>query len=216
MTLEQRLVGIGININSNMAVHPYTDIERTLYLAILQIPNNLRMLGLILSWVQMHGTRVHVERLNSICGRKKPEWMGLVAKFAMHNKQHRWKKLVSSPEEWVSNGDLQSNLARVKLRGEEIWSKGSRYIVPMGSEAIGAKYVLDPEQLAKINHHYRNKLIYGPNLRADIITAFSAGAKNPYQAHKICHCSYEPAYRVANDLALAGCSPFAPVAAIAP
>ena len=55
------------------------------------------------------------------------------------------------------------------------------------------------ELLAQRNPQYRNRLIIGPNWRADIITEIERGAKNPNQISKKLNCSYESAHRVWND-----------------
>ncbi|MCB9228835.1 MAG: hypothetical protein H6618_04415 [Deltaproteobacteria bacterium] len=204
INLYQRLASIGINVNSENTLYVFSDIELTLILAIKNISDDKRLLGLILSWVKIHGDKINIERLSKISGNKAPPWLGLIALFGICCKQYRWKKIVSRPDTLLTNGNPDTNKARAKLKGEEEWSKGSGYLIPKGSESITDKYVLAPEQLAKINKHYKNKLIYGPNWRADIATAIESGAKNPYQVAKICHCSYEPAHRVYKDFITAG------------
>jgi hypothetical protein len=88
--------------------------------------------------------------------------------------------------------------------GDEAWSKYSGFLIPKNSEPIHEKYILSPRQLASCNQHYKNKLLYGANWRADIITAIEKGARNPRQASKISSSSYEPAHRIFNDLKAAG------------
>lgn len=199
-----QLASIGINVNYDGDVVPFTDIEETLVLALKSIPSDRRLLGLILSWVKLHGDKINVERLVKLSGKNPPQWLGLIAVFAVHCKYHRWKKLIVKPASLQSNGNLASAKSRVKLKGEEEWSKDSGYLIPRGSESIADKFVLSPEQIAKINIHYKNKLLYGPNWRADIATAIEMGAQNPFQAAKICGCSYEPAHRVFKDFVAAG------------
>jgi hypothetical protein len=55
---------------------------------------------------------------------------------------------------------------------------------------------MTPEELVKVNQQYRNRYLYGPNWRADIITAIESGLTSPTQIMRRVGCSYEPAHRV--------------------
>lgn len=202
--LHQQLASIGVNVNFSGDLLAFTDIEETIVSVLNNIPNHKRLLGLILSWTKLHGDKVNIERLAKLVDKKMPDWIGLLAVFSLHCKHHRWKKLIQRPDSLLSNGSLASAKSRAKLKGEEAWSKGTGYLIPKGSESIADKFILAPEQIAKINRHYKNKLLYGPNWRADIATAIEKGAQNPHQAAKICGCSYEPAHRVFKDFCAAG------------
>ena len=202
--LYNQLAAIGLNVSHEGEIPPFTDIETTLISALKHIPDDRRILGLLLSWIKCHGGKVNIERLSKLIGKDPPEWLGLLAAFAVFQKQHRWKKLLFRPKNLLANGSIESNKGRAKFKGEEEWAKGSGYLIPKGSESISEKYVLSPAQLAKVNRHYKNKLLYGANWRADIATAIEMGAENPYQAAKMCHCSYEPAHRVYKDFSAAG------------
>ena len=76
-------------------------------------------------------------------------------------------------------------------------------LIAEGSLRIREDDVLPPAVLAKKNKQYRNRLLYGPSWRADIITAIENGAKNPTEISKSIGCSYEPAYRVFTEYSLA-------------
>lgn len=203
--LSGRLQSIGLAVNTKYNYYKYTDIELTIYLALKQIQTDKRLLGLLLSWVSLHGEKINIERLAKISNSKPLPWLTLIARFGLHCKQSRWKTLIDDkPKKTLANGDLKGAKSRIKLKGEEPWAEGSGFLIPKGSESISDKYVLSTKQLAEINLHFKNKLIYGANWRADIITAINAGAQNAFQASKLCMCSYEPAHRVYNDLSNAG------------
>ena len=51
---------------------------------------------------------------------------------------------------------------------------------------------------------YKNRLIYGAQWRADIITAIERGAKTPIEISRMCGASYEPCHRVLSELKDAG------------
>jgi hypothetical protein len=60
-----------------------------------------------------------------------------------------------------------------------------------------------PEELLKINLQFRNRLIYGANWRADIITAIQMGIDNPNKIKELIGCSYEPANRIFKEYSMA-------------
>ena len=63
--------------------------------------------------------------------------------------------------------------------------------------------MLTTERLIQKNLQYRNRLLFGASWRADIITAIQMGMKTPYEISKKIGCSYEPAYRIFKEYALA-------------
>ena len=204
MEIYLRLYSIGINVSTKKKRYEFTDIEKTLTLACEYLTEDKRILSLLLSWIETHGARVNVERLRKISADEKAAWISLLAHFAIDCGFNRWKVLISRPKKEMANGQIELAKSRIALKGEEKWSKGTGFLIPKGSEPISEKYILGPSQLATVNQHYKNKLIYGYNWRADIITAIQAGAENAFQAAKISQASYEPAYRVCSDLKLAG------------
>ena len=56
---------------------------------------------------------------------------------------------------------------------------------PKGAIRTDPKWTLSREALAAINRQYRNRLIYGPQWRADIVTAVKRGATTPAEASRL-------------------------------
>ena len=75
-------------------------------------------------------------------------------------------------------------------------------IIPDGSIRIRDRDVLLPQQLAKQNSQYRNRLKFGANVRADVVTAIEARVGNPYKISKQFYCSYESARRIVREFEL--------------
>jgi hypothetical protein len=204
LDIETRMASIGINIPSKEK-NSYTDIEKTLCLACQNIEKKSRFLSLLLSWIFVHGERVNAERLKKISKTLPSPWISLLARYATSHGLSRWKILIEKPlSSPIANDDIQIIQSKINLKGEEIWAKNSGFLIPIDSEPISNKYILAPEQLAKINVHYKNKIIYGSNWRADMITAFQSGAENPFQCQKRSFSSYEPAYRIFMDFQTIG------------
>ena len=66
-------------------------------------------------------------------------------------------------------------------------------------ENIDTKKISSLEHLTKNNIFYKNRLLFGSNWRADIISCIQKGEENPSQIKKRLHCSYETAHRVFSD-----------------
>ncbi len=202
--LYANLGSIGISVSSTSIRNIYADIERTLIAAACAVPNDPRLLSLCLSWISVYGEKVNLDRVKKLAQETPAPWLILFAKFGLFCRQSRWKVLLGDPGGVFANGDIETAKLRISLRGEEAWAKDSGFLIPVGSEPIDKKWILAPERLAKVNRHFRNKLIYGANWRADIATALEQGAKNAFQAAKMSQSSYEPAHRVCADFKAAG------------
>ncbi len=203
LDIYTRLASIGINISTNNALYPFTDIEKTILLSANEIPREKRFLGLLLSWIKNHGEHINIERLKKL-NRGETPWLSLLAFYAVSCGQKRWNILALKASKKYAIGDFDLAEARINIKGQEEWAENTGFLISKGSISINDKFVINPFQLAKVNLHYRNKLIYGANWRADIITAIQAGASNAFQASKISSASYEPAHRTFQDLKIAG------------
>jgi len=73
-----------------------------------------------------------------------------------------------------------------------------------GGIQTDVKYTLSRSQIAKIHKQYRNRLIYGAQYRADIITATQIGATTIKDVVRLIGVSREPAGRVLAELRDAG------------
>lgn len=67
---------------------------------------------------------------------------------------------------------------------------------------VDEKKIANKEFWAKKNLFIHNRILFGCNWRADIISAIEIGAKNPTEVKNRVMCSYETAHRVFNDYRL--------------
>jgi hypothetical protein len=215
LTLDEQLSAIGMMISSRSLTSKEiecVDIEEALASAFVSLNHSedLRLLSLLLSWVSIHGSSVVIEKLMKILLRKQTagevvQFAALIARFAERAGFKRWKTLIAfTPQNLVIVGPSKLAQSLVDLRGEEKWSENCGFFVPKGSAPVDSKWVLARESLAGINRQYRNRLIYGGQWRADIITAIELGAKTPTEASRISGASYEPCHRVMSELKDAG------------
>ncbi len=219
--LPEKLAAIGILAASSPLTKKdidLTDIEDTLVEAAIEITkrdgSGFWLLSPVLSWIKEHGTSVIIEKLIKIAkaraksAREDVSALSLFGSFADSCGHKRWHKLqVFAPARkkqprTLGHDDLAISL--VHIRGEEPWAKGSGFLVPKGSTEINSKWILSRESLAKLNRQYRNRLIYGAQWRADIVTAIENGAKTPTEASRMSGASYEPCHRVMRELETAG------------
>jgi len=209
--LNQKLAAMGITVASKkfpIKRALEVDIERTLLDVALAIESleDRRLLGLILSWIKVHGEMVNMKRLQKFMKEENAKWIRLFAFYGLHLGQSRWKILAQPIKAGPPLANEAINMAkkRAAFKGEEDWSKNTGFLIAKGSESIHEKYVLSPTQVAKINLMYRSRLIFGSSWRADIITSMALGATTPAEAARRSGSSYEPAYRVFKELEMAG------------
>lgn len=206
--LDYRLEQIGFQIRSKGSRHEYVnkwiDIEATLLDACYEIRNDARLLALLMSWLQVHGRYVIIEKLMKLTKRREKikgenPWVAAIAAFAVDRGFHKWKRLVEKQAKPVYLHDRDLVQSLIRLNGEEEYLSRQNFVIPKGSLRIRESDVLSPEQLVRINRQYRNRYLYGASWRADIITAIEEGLKNPFQIAKTIGCSYEPAHRVFSE-----------------
>jgi len=207
--LNQDLSSIGYNLAVNEKLDPFTDIERTLILAIMDFPDDGRLVSLTFSWLLVHGRYVIVEKLAKLAYSVPPEnypsirWVHALAAFASMNGLHKWKKLMKRQKEPVYLYPKEITETSIKLKGEEKWLADQGFLVPCGSIRIREGDAVTSDQLLRINNFYRNRLLYGACWRADIITDIQSGYNSPTKIMKILNCSYEPAHRVFKEYNMA-------------
>ena len=211
-TLNDRLAAIGFRIATSVtprrAQKAPVDIEETLLEAIQASEGDGRLASLICSWLVVHGAYVNVERLAKLTKfypEKPPPAIRLLsvyAAFAFEHCGHKWKKLIRKSKEPITLYPAEITESAVQLKGAVDYLKKFGFIVPNGSLRIREDDVLKPEELIQRNRLYRNRYLYGPSWRADIITALEAGAKSPAEIVKQVGCSYEPAHRIFREYQL--------------
>jgi hypothetical protein len=210
-TLDDRLRAIGFRIASGSEQSPPADvdIERTLLEAVKEVPRDGRLASLLLSWVKVHGEFVVVEKLKKLAGRlEKAErglttWLAALAAFAVEEGDARWKVLMRRAGEAVYLFPKDVTDSAVRMKGSVDWLAKINFIVPKESLRIREQDVLAPQELIRISRQYRNRYLYGPSWRADIASAMERGLRTPAAIARDVGCSYEPAYRVYHQLALA-------------
>ena len=165
------------------------DIERTLVKACYHIDSEGRLLGLIITWLKIHGSHLIADKFFKEYEDAKvylgeTPWFSGICSYMYSQKDHRFKKGVIKLKKTHSFGNRdQSSL--IKLKGAVDFLEDVGILVAESTLRIRESDVLEVDELVKTNMQYRNRYIFGANWRAEIITAIQNGAKNPNQVSKM-------------------------------
>lgn len=203
LSLDEKLASIGIQLSGIRLLKNACDIEITIHEACHEASNDSRLFSLICSWVSVHGDYVIIEKLMKLQKKKPSVWLVAVAIAASNLGFHQWKKLIRKQKTTQALVDIELAKSLIQLKGEEVSFSQYGFLVPNGSIRIRSRDVLTIENLIRKNLQFKNRFLYGASWRADIITAIQKGVKTPYQIAKEIGCSYEPAYRIFKEYALA-------------
>ncbi|OFZ26738.1 MAG: hypothetical protein A2381_17260 [Bdellovibrionales bacterium RIFOXYB1_FULL_37_110] len=213
-SLNKSLYAIGIRITGDFTKKTleekseWVDIEQTLIEACYEMPSDNRLFSLVLSWVKVHGNYLISEKLiklYKITSKTKGEspWFNALVAFAAVECSHKFTKWVKPEKEIVYLGDKESVEGLIAIKGAIPYFEKINIMMARSSLRIRERDAFTQKELININLQYKNRYIFGPSWRADIITAIENGINNPYQIAKKIGCSYEPANRIFREYALA-------------
>jgi len=165
------------------------DIEKTLIESLYHIDTDGRLLGLLLSWLGVHGPHVIADKFfNEYSNAKEylgeSPWFSGICSYMFKLKDHRFKKGIKklkSPHSFA----LRDQSTLIKIKGAVDFLLDVNIQVPNSAIRIREQDVFTVEQLVKANHQYRNRCIFGANWRAEIVTTIQKGASNPNQVAKL-------------------------------
>lgn len=181
--LYSELSTIGFRVNSNIEIQESVDIEKTLLKALYTIDTEGRMLGLILSWFEIHGEHLvadkffkEYEKATEYLG--DTPWFTGICSFMLSKKDYRFKKGVKKFKR-VHNFRNKDQSKLIALKGSVDYFQDVNILVPKSAVRIRKADVLSIDELIQENKQYKNRFIYGANWRAEIITAIQSGISNP-------------------------------------
>jgi hypothetical protein len=206
--LEERLVYIGVSfsIEGNIPKKTWVDIERTLVDVCYEVESDSRLLGLLFSWILVHGKYLNADKLIKLYRltskfRGDSPWFYALCAFGVEKGILKLKKGIKKQREAIFFRNEKSKTL-FEMKGSIPYLEKIGILIPEGSIRIREKDVLPAEILLKNNKQFKNRLLYGANWRADIITAIEWGIENPNRISKMLGCSYEPANRIFREYML--------------
>ena len=185
------------------------DIEETLIEVIKESRKDSRLLGILINWIGKHGDQIILDKflkklaLQDDITIDDPILQFMIAS-ALINGHRKWKKVFKiKPNNPLYPIDKDLLISSIKMKGKNEDYAKIGVIIPIGFLKSKESNAFSQEELSKINVQYRNRLIYGSNIRADVITAIECGLENPFIISKEIGCSYEPAYRIMKEYKIA-------------
>ena len=181
-------IGLRVSHNERLSKGEVPDIEHTLIEACYEVDRDGRLLGLLFSWMMIHGDHLIADKFfkeykNAKKYLGESPWFYALCAFRHHQKDHRFKKgLVKLKAPHYFGGPNQSSL--IKLKGSVDYLQKLNIFVAPSSLRIRESDVLSQEELVKTNEQYRNRYIWGANWRAEIIGLIRKGAKTPGEIAK--------------------------------
>lgn len=207
--LDTALSKIGFRISSNNLDNRgiyFIDIEETIIKALYEAKNDGRLLSLIFSWQNVNGQYLITEKFfklrdlyQKIIGPN--HLINAFCAYSVHIGFHKYKKgsIRLKKEQFL----LREAPAAIKSSGAVSWLKEINILCPNSHFVLKIESVMPPSELVKYNLQFKNRLIYGANWRADIITAIQMGIENPSKIKDLIGCSYEPANRIFKEYTMA-------------
>lgn len=212
-TFTQKMILIGFLLSDELEFEnsiEYVDFEAILAEAFVTIPQRRdrgRLTTLLLSWIATHGWCINHEKLKKSLRRFPPaelvnSYASLAGSFAIQQKLKGWNYLLS----FASANDMRdlSESSTIEMRGLEPWALSAGFRLAKDTLKVDPRWVMSRSQLAEFRPEYKNRLIVGPNWRADVLSVVEKGVYRPADVQKIISISYEPAHRILKDLKDAG------------
>lgn len=208
--LRDKLASIGINFAANMSGQKNCDPELVLIevLESGEFPESKSLIRFVLALLLLYGNFFHAERIKSAIGTLSPLAVAILGGIALKLTKTgdlRWNtiyetcktRLGTQPPKW---GPVVEDKYAIKNRGTDPEFLQFGITCP----------VIEPEAMKKIrpisaliedNTWFRNRALFGTNMRADTITAIQLyHPRTPYSLSKILRCSMDCAYRNWKDL----------------
>ena len=170
---------------------------------------NKKYVGLMLLWLFEYGSLIRVSYIKSLIDDLDIFHQAVVAGFAlkmMKNGDNRWKKLIEKVQKNFGDKKLKFHIqddpmyVRIKGQDKEFKEFGLSVAILLPENS---KKLMKKEWIVKNNIWLKNRVIYGVNLKADIISLMSLKlSHNAYQAAKYLGCSFNSSYKIWNEIEL--------------
>ena len=207
--LEQRLCGLGMLLGQRP--DPSAPIEPTLVYGVrLALDGwDMRVLGVLVVWLEVHYMRVHVPWLVRCVREQQPA--AEVAELALWSALGQWlertdrrfaalARLYDGPTLDVLPGTSDALLAR---RGEDPRFHKTHARIPDGTLRRRLGDVLSPEDLAALHPGYRNRVLMGTSWRALLWTILERHPSlTAAELAREARCAFATAWQVRRDFLL--------------
>ncbi len=167
-----------------------------------EFPRNKQMIRLMLGWLAIYRELIHVERLKTINELFDPHALAIlggIAEKQVKEGDHRWKVIRKQVVERLRGKSLEDAPAdpdiQIERKGNDpdFANFGLKVYKTTAEEP---RKFRSREYVLSRNTWLKNRLLFGPNLRADVATLMELKlVNNANQAAKKLGCSRDGAYR---------------------
>lgn len=167
--LSSDLAGIGILLAASPSEFP--NIENTLLAASLEgMAGDLRVLALLVHWLDVHSDRVNADRLIQLVKKTDVErvrcfWRAVGQWKRKDARLRRCLRLYRGPRMDLLDSGTDFLVAR---KGEDPRFERTCLCVPVGTLRHRTTDILSPAELARNHDAYRQRVVIGPSYRADM------------------------------------------------
>ncbi len=199
--LTKDLGGIGILLASSRNENP--NIEDTLLAGTREgVHSDLRTLGLIVDWLDIHLPFVNADRLQRALKLEKDE--RLLAFWIAIARRHRSDRRFAALSRKFRGNRVHLLLAQsnflIDRHGEDPRFENTCLIVPNKTLRCRPADILDPKQLTNIHLTYRYRVIMGPSYRADMWAQLEMTPDiSAAELARKCYGSFATAWKVIED-----------------
>ena len=202
--LTEAMIGIGMLFNSGRG-QPAAHLDDTVLAASQEGMDrrDIRVLSVLTTWLELHGSRLNVDRLfRSLSGataRVKLYWAAIAHWKRADPRWGRVRRLCRGPRVDLS----QSTAFHVRRSGEDPRFVGGPLRASLGALRDRKSDVLTPTELTAQHRGYYWRVVIGPSYRADMWARLEAEPTlSAAELARSCYGSYATAWHVRRDFAL--------------
>lgn len=199
---DELLKGIGCNMTTKTLKGVYPE-ECLTYLSKIAI-QDFKTLTLMNTALQKHKGLFHPEILLKYLYKKNVD-LNVIGALLNKTRDRRYLKVISFCKNHAQPSEIPKQILSLSARiGQSKFDQDFKKFgielseLPLGDE----RKIMSTQRLIRNNTVFKNRVLFGCNWRADIISCIEFGFANPSQIKKRLNCSYETAHRVFNDYVL--------------
>jgi hypothetical protein len=199
---DSLLKGIGCNMSERLRHRLFP--EECLVELSKRVLQDFKALVFMCGAVQTHGNLLHPEMLLK-CLINSDADFNVIGSLLLKTQDRRFSKVIQYCRESRKSPTQPLRVLALAARtGQSAFDAEFRSFGIHISELpqVSEKKITSSERLLRQNVFFQNRVLFGSNWRADIISCIQNGLENPSKIKKRLRCSYETAHRVFNDYLL--------------
>lgn len=197
--VDSLLKGLGCNM---LCASPELFPEECLVQLSSVLIQDAKALALATAAVLNNSKLIHPELLLKVLTQSDSADLNVIAALLSKTEDRRFEKIINycKLQKKVSKSPAKILTLAVKIGQSAIDTEFEKFGIKISQvNSVDSKKISKIESLIKSNIFFKNRLIFGCNWRADVISCVGMGLENPTEIRNRLHCSYETAHRVFTD-----------------